>query len=84
MDNKFNLFNDIQHPPLQLFNRCVMLMNIHADDGKIKAEEYASNFTAEYQRYMHALLGIMKEKGHDSVRQWATKNLELPPENAAA
>lgn len=76
----FNLFNDIQHKPLQAYNRSVMFYNIMEDHGRGVAEEYVSNFSPEERELMAVIILEVRKRGSKAVVAQITKGMVFTDE----
>jgi len=74
---KFNKFNDIEHPPLRVYNRSVMFSNIYEDQGKAKAEDYANSFTKEERLQMAQMIALVRNKGVKHVQALVTAGVDF-------
>lgn len=73
----FNTFDEIQHKPLQIFNRTVMLSNIHSDLGKEKVAEYIENFTQAERKQMFIMQNFIKKFGYKKAKDLCTSNVQF-------
>lgn len=73
----FNLFNDIEHLPLKVFNRVVLMSNLYEDFGKETAEAYAREFNEGERKQMFLMQTYVKAKGAETVRKEVTRNLKV-------
>ena len=73
----FEMFNDIQHLPLKVFNRVVLMSNLMEDAGRDTAEVYAEMFTEGERKQMYLMQGYIKSKGVETVRKEVTRNLQV-------
>jgi hypothetical protein len=80
MKSKFNLFNDIEHRPLRIYNRAVMFHNIYEDHGKYSAEDYANSFTKEERLEMAQMTALVKKLGTKRVKEMVTNGLDFVDE----
>lgn len=78
---EFNTFSDVQHMPLRVFNRTIMMNNIKQDLGLDKFKEYVNLFTDAEKRQMYIMQMYIKEKGYNAARKMATKDIELESED---
>ena len=81
MKNNFNLFKDINHAPLRVYNRVVMCHNLRSDFGQAVCEDYISCFSDAEKKEMALLTNLVQKKGKDYVMKMVTRNLPLPEED---
>ena len=77
MKTQFNLFHDIQHRPLRIFNRSVMYHNLLEDQGKAVAGEYASALTKEERLEIVQMTSLVKKIGLKRVKALITEGVEF-------
>lgn len=78
-----NNFNDIQHIPLQAYNRVVMFSNLRKDSGPEAAEEYARQFSQADRTRMYLMISYIKKFGQEAAAKAATIGMvfeDLPEE----
>lgn len=75
--NNYQRFDAIDHLPLRVFNRTVLLQNIFTDFGKDAAAEYGEMFDDKERSQMVVMQGYIKAKGVDEVRKMVTRDLEV-------
>jgi len=74
---KFNQFNDIEHRPLRIYNRCVMFHNIYEDQGKAPAQDYAESFSKEERLEIAQMAALVKARGPKFVKEMVTRNIQF-------
>lgn len=72
-----NKFDDINHLPLRVFNRVVLLNNLNADGGIEAAKRYVDLFTEAERKQMYVVAQAIKIKGEEAVRKEVTRELVL-------
>ena len=77
MKNNFNLFKDIKHTPLRIYNRVVMSYNLKSDFGQAVVEDYISCFNEEEKKQMLLMTKLVQKKGKDAVMKMVTNKLVL-------
>lgn len=73
----FNRFDDINHYPLRIYNRCVFLSNIMEDSGKAYAEDYIGQFSAVDRKSMLSMFNLIKKIGVRNTQKFVTDGLEF-------
>lgn len=76
----YNKFTDINHIPLRVFNRVVMMSNLMQDFGKEAARSYAESFTEVERKQMFIMQQFIDVKGEKEARKVVTKDLKLVAE----
>lgn len=76
----FNRFDEIDHLPLKVYNRFVLLSNLKEDFGEAVAQDYLELFDEKERKQMFIINTFIKTKGVDEVRKMVTEGLELSPE----
>jgi len=76
----FNLFNEIDHGPLKVYNRVVMSYNLKDDFGDAVLEDYLSCFDAAERKQLLLMTMLIKSKGKDEVKKLVTSSLLLDDE----
>jgi hypothetical protein len=76
----FERFESIEHLPLKVFNRVVMLNNILVDMGKEASASYINTFSEGERKQMYIMQMYIKSKGEVTVRKEVTKGLEVVDE----
>lgn len=56
-------FNEVQHKPLQVYNRAVMCYNILEDGGRAPLEDYIEQFSTEERREISQMMQLVKTLG---------------------
>ena len=72
MDNDFNgfsMFNDVDDPILQAYNRCVTMFNINEFHGDGMSVEYAEKIPEEERMTMLAMYTYIIDVGLDEVKR---------------
>ncbi len=78
MTNKtFQLFNDIQHTPLRVYNRLVLMNNLMEDFGTAVVADYLSNFNEGERKQLYFMQQYVLEHGVDATRKLVTKGLHI-------
>lgn len=78
----YSKFDEIQHTPLRVFNRVVLMTNLLQDFGKEAMENYAASFTEGERKQMFIMQEYIKVNGEKEMRQMVTNGLSLVPEKA--
>jgi len=72
MTNKYKgqpLFNEVEDAKLRAWNRCAVFFNIFTDQGKVPAQMYAAQFTAEEKVGLIAMFNLVKTQGYVTTRK---------------
>ena len=77
MKNNFNKFDDISHLPLRVYNRVVLLNNLHTDFGPQAAKEYIELFNEGERKQMYIMQAHLKNNGVEAVKKEVTKGLSV-------
>ena len=77
MKNNFNLFNDINHEPLRVYNRVVMCYNLRSDFGQAVVEDYIGCFSEPERKQMYYMTRLVQKEGKDSVMKKVVKGLPV-------
>lgn len=75
-ENIHNRFEDINHRPLRVYNRVVMMHNLRSI-SRDEVTKYLNTFSDAERREMYMVVAYMKEHGVDATRKEATKGLEV-------
>lgn len=81
MTAQFNTFSDIEHMPLRVFNRTIMMNNIKADLGLDKLKEYIAMFTDAEKKQMYIMQKFIELNGYNKAKKLATENMPLEDED---
>jgi hypothetical protein len=73
----FERYDDIQHLPLQVYNRVVFLHNLIEDSGKKAGEVYVESFAEGERRQMYLMAQYIAAKGPEFVQKEVTKGLKV-------
>ena len=73
-----NSFKEIDHYPLQTFNRVQMAINLREFSGKAYAEEYIQQFPKADREAMAEMLGYIQKNGYKKARELATEGVTFP------
>jgi len=76
-DTGFNKFEEIQHTPLRVYNRVVMMNNILADFGKEKLQEYIEQFSEGERKQMFVMQHYLRYHGPKKTIEDVTKGVEF-------
>lgn len=79
----FNKFDDVNHVPLRVFNRVVLMSNLMGDFGKDVAISYAELFEEGERKQMYIMQSFISQQGLEAARATVTKGLvfaETPSE----
>ena len=74
---EFNLFNDVNHAPLRVYNRAVFAFNILEDAGKEKLKEYLQSFTEDERLQIFLMVNYIRINGKEKAQKFATQGLVL-------
>lgn len=77
MKTQFNLFHDVQHRPLRIFNRSVMFHNLYDDQGARTAKEYVDALTKEERLEIAQMTALVKKIGLKRVKALITEGVEF-------
>lgn len=77
MNNTFEMFDDIEHLPLKVFNRAVYLTNLVEDSGKQAGENYIKQFEEGARRQIYFMLAYIKKSGLEAVKKNVFNGLEV-------
>lgn len=77
MKTQFNLFRDIQHRPLRIYNRSVMFHNLYEDQGAHTAKEYADALTKEERLEVAQMTALVKKIGPAKVKELVTAGVDF-------
>ena len=77
MKTQFNLFHDVKHRPLRIFNRSVMFHNLYEDQGAHTAKEYIDNLTKEERLEIAQMTALVKKIGLKRVKALITEGVEF-------
>jgi len=77
MKTQFNLFYDVQHRPLRIYNRSVMFHNLLEDQGKATAQEYANSLTKEERLEIVQMTQLVKKIGLKRLKALVTEGVEF-------
>lgn len=77
MKTQFNLFRDIQHRPLRIYNRSVMYFNLLEDQGQHTAKEYVDALTKEERLEIAQMTALVKKIGPKKVKELVTAGVEF-------
>lgn len=84
MQKDFNMFNEITHMPLRVYNRAVFTFNLMSDVGVHGAEEYLDLFSVPERAQIFTMVSFIKSKGPEAAKNFATKGLVLEEDVAVA
>ena len=76
----FNLFTEIEHRPLRIYNRVVMSYNLREDFGELVSQDYIDCFSVADRKEMLLMTKLVQLKGKDEVMKLVQKGLVLPDE----
>jgi hypothetical protein len=68
-------FNDVNHRPLQTYNRCVVAANLNSDQGRAAVEDYLDQFSHQEKVEMSRMYHIIKKFGPKRVKFMVTDGL---------
>lgn len=77
MKTQFNLFRDIQHRPLRIYNRSVMFHNLYEDQGAFTAQEYADAMNKEERLEVAQMTALVKKIGPKKVKELVTAGVDF-------
>lgn len=77
----YDNFEDVEHLPLQVYNRFVTSMNIEEDLGQEAVKEYLSQFTEGEKKAIYIMSLLINSKGKEVVHKIVTKELEINDEH---
>jgi hypothetical protein len=77
MNNTFEMYDDVNHMPLRVYNRAVYLTNLVEDSGKDAGEKYISQFDEGSKRQMYLMLAYIKQKGIEVAKKEVMRGLEI-------
>lgn len=80
MTTKFNRFDEIQHRPLKIFNRSVMMFNILESHGKQPMIDYIESFTKEERLEIAQMVALTKKLGRKRVVDMVTAGVDFVDE----
>ena len=68
-----NTFHEVEHAPLRIFNRAVVMTNQMMDHGEGAATSYATEFTKQERAEIYLMLQLIKKLDLEQVRKIVTK-----------
>lgn len=77
MKTQFNLFRDIQHRPLRIYNRSVMFHNLYEDQGAHTAKEYVDALTKEERLEIAQMTQLVRKLGVTKVKELVTQGVDF-------
>lgn len=80
MNKTFNQFSDIEHRPLRIYNRSVMVFNVLEDHGEATAREYLESFSPEERLEIGQMTALVRKRGNKVVKEMVTKGLNFVDE----
>ena len=80
----FERFDAIKHIPLRVYNRVVMMNNLHEDAGANAAKAYAESFSEAERQQMYIMMAYIQSHGVEATKKFVTKNLVLVNDADAA
>ena len=76
MNNKFNLFDQIEDRQLRAWNRCAMIFNIGGSHGPKAMSTYAENFSADDKKDITDMFLRIKENGYESTKALISRRVQ--------
>lgn len=74
-DFNFNAFEEIQHMPLRVYNRCVMMNNILNDFGKQQLQTYIEQFSVTERKQLYIMNAFIKKFGVEVAKKKVTEGM---------
>lgn len=72
-----NRFDDIEHMPLRVYNRLVLMHNLMSDSGKQAVQDYLENFSEDEVKQIFILNTYLSKKGQKATYEFVTKGLDF-------
>lgn len=69
-----SLFNEVQNPELQAWNRCSVFFNMFGDQGKVPAQMYVAQFSEDDRKAILAMFDRVKREGYNETRAAVLRN----------
>lgn len=76
-ENIHSTFDEIEHTPLRVYNRVVMMNNLHSSISADEAKAYAEQFSESDRKQMFVMMAFIKSKGMEQARKAVTKGLRV-------
>lgn len=82
MENNFKDFRDIEHTPLRVYNRTVLLFNLISDFGRAVGEKYleSMNLSPGERAQIGLMITYIEQHGTEAALKAATKDLVIVDE----
>lgn len=77
MKQPFNRFEDIQHRPLRIYNRSVMVHNIYEDQGAVTSQDYFATFSKEERLEIAQMTALTRKMGAKYVKDLVTRGVDF-------
>lgn len=66
------LFNTVKDVRLQTWNRCAIVFNLTADQGREAAKSYVAQFTDEDKTRISNMFKLIEQYGYETIRKQCT------------